>query len=139
MTGKPARANRAGHMRRRLILISLGVIVLLAAAGAGLFFLSQDESLTRTMRDLFIILLALEFLVIGAAMVVLLLQVARLTLLLEMEIRPMLENANETLDTLRGTALFLNETLVEPVIRLQSSLAGLQRILEVFGVFRKPS
>jgi hypothetical protein len=139
MDGKPVRAKRAVRLRRRLILISLAAIVLLAAAGAGLFFLSQNESLTRTTRDVFIILLALEFLVVGAAMVALLIQLARLTLLLEMEIRPMLDNANEALETLRGTALFLNETLVEPVVRLQSSLAGLQRILEAFGVFRKPS
>jgi hypothetical protein len=75
--------------------------------------------------------------VVGVAVIVLAVQIARLTLLLEMEIRPMLENANDTLDTLRGTTLFLTESLVEPVMKLQSSLAAIQRVLEVLGLFRK--
>jgi hypothetical protein len=139
MAPNPARSKRRLGLRTSLILAGALFLLILIAAGTGLFFLSQDEALTRTMRDIFLILLALEFIVVGAALVVLIVQLARLTLLLEMEIRPMLQNANDTLDTLRGTTLFLGESLVEPVIRLNSSLAGIQRILEAFGIFRKPS
>ena len=124
-------------MRRRLLLFGAVLFFLLAAAGIGLFLLSRNEALTSTARDIFLILLALEFMVVGVAVIVLAVQIARLTLLLEMEIRPMLENANDTLDTLRGTTLFLSESLVEPVVKLQSTLAGIQRVLEVLGLFRK--
>lgn len=124
-------------MRRRLLLFGAVLFFLLAAAGIGLFLLSRNEALTSTARDIFLILLALEFMVVGVAVIVLAVQIARLTLLLEMEIRPMLENANDTLDTLRGTTLFLSELLVEPVVKLQSTLAGIQRVLEVLGLFRK--
>jgi len=137
MTGKPVVPRRGSRMRRRLILFGAVLFLLLVATGIGLFLLSQNTALTSTARDIFLILLALEFMVVGVAVIVLAVQIARLTLLLEMEIRPMLENANDTLDTLRGTSLFLSESLVEPVVKLQSTLAGIQRVLEVLGLFRK--
>jgi hypothetical protein len=137
MTGKPVGTRRRSRLRGRLFLFGAILLLMLAGAGIGLFFLSQNGSLTSTARDIFLILLALEFMVVGVALIVLVIQIARLTLLLEMEIRPMLDNANDTLDTLRGTALFLSESLVEPVVKLQSSLAGIQRVLEILGIFRK--
>jgi hypothetical protein len=137
MDEKRADLRRSSRLRRSLIVFAAVLFLLLAATGIGLFLLSRNEALTSTARDIFLILLALEFMVVGVAVIVLAVQIARLTLLLEMEIRPMLENANDTLDTLRGTTLFLSESLVEPVVKLQSSLAGIQRVLEVLGLFRK--
>ena len=137
MAGKPVNPQRSSRLRRRLFLFGAVLVLLLVAVGIGLFLLSRNEAMTSTARDIFLILLALEFMVVGVAVIVLAVQIARLTLLLEMEIRPMLENANDTLDTLRGTTLFLSESLVEPVVKLQSSLAAIQRVLEVFGLFRK--
>jgi hypothetical protein len=37
-------------------------------------------------------------------------------------------------NTLRGTTTFLSENLVEPVIKLNSTLAGLRRFFQLFGV-----
>jgi hypothetical protein len=138
MAEKTDRPRRKSRLRRRLFLYGGILLLVLAASAVGLIFLSRDEAQTRAARDIFLILLALEFMVVGVALTVLVIQLARLILLVEMEIRPMLENANETLDALRGTTLFLSETLVEPVMRLQSSLAGIQRVLEVLGLSRKP-
>ncbi len=137
MNEKPASPQRRSRLQRRLYLFGGVLFLLLAAVGIGLFLLSRNEALTSTARDIFLILLALEFMVVGVAVIVLAVQIARLTLLLEMELRPMLENANDTLDTLRGTTLFLSESLVEPVVKLQSTLAGIQRVLKVLGLFRK--
>jgi hypothetical protein len=138
MAEKTARPQRKSRLRRRLLIYGGILLLVLAAAAVGLVFLARDEAQTRAARDIFIILLALEFMVVGVALTVLVIQLARLILLVEMELRPMLENANDTLDALRGTTLFLSETLVEPVLKLQSSLAGIQRVLEVLGMFRKP-
>jgi hypothetical protein len=137
MNEKPVSPRRRSRLQRRVYLIGGVLFLLLAAVGIGLFLLSRNEALTSTARDIFLILLALEFMVVGVAVIVLAVQIARLTLLLEMELRPMLENANDTLDTLRGTTLFLSESLVEPVVKLQSTLAGIQRVLKVLGLFRK--
>jgi hypothetical protein len=138
MSTPAPRSRKKSRLRRRLFLYGAVLLLVLTAAGVGLFFISRDETLTRTTRDVFLILLALEFMVVGVALTVLVVQLARLMLLLELEIRPMLENANETLDALRGTTLFLSENLVEPVLKLQSSLAGIQRVMEILGLFRKP-
>jgi hypothetical protein len=138
MSAPTPQRRKKSRLKRRLFLYGAALLFVLAAAGVGLFYVSQDETLTRTTRDVFLILLALEFMVVGVALTVLTVQFARLLLLLEMELRPMLENANETLDALRGTSLFISENLVEPVLKLQSSLAGIQRVLEVLGLLRKP-
>ena len=81
--------------------------------------------------------MGLETLIIGVALVVLLIQLASLINLLQNEIRPIIQAANETVNTLRGTAEFLGENLVEPVIKLNSYLASIQRVLELMGLKRK--
>jgi hypothetical protein len=85
----------------------------------------------------FIIFMALESLVIGVALVVLVVQLATLINLLQNEVRPMLESTNETINTLRGTTAFLSENLVEPVVKMNEYLAGLRRVLELMGLMKK--
>jgi hypothetical protein len=130
-------ANQSKRVQRGLILVGVFGVLIAAGLGVGLYFLSQNEAATRTVRDLFIIVLALEFMVLGIALVVLLVQLSRLILLLQMEIRPMLESATEALNTVRGTTDFLSENLIQPVIQLNSSLAGMRKLLEVFRLFRR--
>ena len=130
---------RAKVRRQRWIMagIIVGVIVILAAIVTAIYFLLQPGSPTGTIRDIFIIFMAVESLIIGAALVILIIQVASLINLLQNEVKPILESTTETVNTLRGTTQFLSENLVEPVIKLNSSLAGLRKILELLGVKRK--
>jgi hypothetical protein len=65
---------------------------------------------------------------------VLVIQLASLINLLQNEVRPILHATSETVNTLRGTAEFLGENVVEPVIKLNGYLAGLKRMLELLGV-----
>jgi amino acid permease len=81
--------------------------------------------------------MALESLLIGAALVVLIIQLASLINLLQNEVKPILKSTNETVNTLRGTTEFLSENLVEPVIKLNSYLAGLKKLFDLFGVKTK--
>ena len=119
-----------------LIGVIVGILVLLILIGVAVYFLLQPSTPTDKIRDVFIIVVALESLVIGVAMIVLVLQVASLINLLQNEIRPILNATNETVNTLRGTAEFLGDNVVEPVIKLNGYLAGLYRMLELTG-FRK--
>ena len=130
---------RAKVRRQRWIMAGIiaGVIVILAAIVTAIYFLLQPGSPTGTIRDIFIIFMAVESLIIGAALVILIIQVASLINLLQNEVKPILESTTETVNTLRGTTQFLSENLVEPVIKLNSSLAGLRKILELLGVKRK--
>jgi amino acid permease len=129
--------QESARQRRQIviigILIAVGVLAFVFVAG---WFLLQPGTPTETIRDVFIIFMALESLIIGAAMVVLIIQVASLINLLNNEIKPILEATNETIANLRGTTQFLSENLVEPVVRLNSYVAGLQKMLGMFN-FKK--
>jgi hypothetical protein len=115
--------------RRRLIILAvIAVVVVLAIIGAATFLLSQPSETTAKVRDVFIIFMALESLVIGAALVILIIQISILTNLLQNEIKPILTSTNETISTLRGTVIFLSDNLVEPVMKLNEYLAGIKRL-----------
>ncbi|MBE0683494.1 MAG: hypothetical protein IH589_16420 [Anaerolineales bacterium] len=111
-----------------------GIILIVALLGVAIYFLMQPSAPTDKIRDVFIIVVALESLVIGVALIVLIVQLASLINLLQNEVRPILHATSETVNTLRGTAEFLGENVVEPVIKLNGYLAGLKRMLELLGV-----
>lgn len=108
-------------------------LLLLAGAIAGAYYLVNHPATAQTVRDVFIIFMALESMLIGVALVILIVQLAVLTNLLKHEIKPILEATQETANTVRGTTLFLSENLVEPVMKLNSYVAGLSRLVETLG------
>ena len=120
-----------------VIPIVIGIIVLLVLLGVAIYFLLQPATPTDKIRDIFIIVVALESLIIGVALIVLIVQLASLINLLQNEVKPILHATNETVNTLRGTAEFLGENVVEPVIKLNGYLAGLYRMLELMGIRKK--
>ena len=116
--------------------IIVGVLLLLGLIGA-VVYLMQPTSPTDKIRDIFIIIVAVESFVIGVALIVLIVQLASLINLLQNEVKPILNATNETVNTLRGTAEFLGENVVEPVIKLNGYMAGLTRMLELMGIRKK--
>jgi len=131
--------QREAERRQRTITITAVVFLIILIAGiiAAVIGLLQPNTPTDKIRDIFIIFMALESLLIGVALIVLILQFASLINLLQNEVRPILDATNETVNHLRGTAEFLGENVVEPVIKLNSYLAGMQRMLELIGVKKK--
>lgn len=118
--------------RRRLILaILVAVVILVLIVAAAYFLLTAETSTTSKIRDVFIIFVALESLVIGAALFILMVQLAILINLLQNEIKPILHSTNDTVNTLRGTVTFLSNNLVEPVIKLNEYLAGFKRFIDL--------
>lgn len=124
--------------RQRWILAGIiaGVILVLALGALAVYGLLQNPGTTANIRDIFIIFMAFESLIIGVALVILVIQIASLINLLQNEVKPILAATNETVNTLRGTTEFLSENLVEPVIKLNSTVAGLRRILEIIGLLK---
>jgi hypothetical protein len=90
-------------------------------------------------RDVSIILLALESLVIGVLLCLLLLQLRSLSRTLEEEIKPLLESANETVGTVRGTSTFLSDTVVSPVVEFLGAVSGVRRGLRSLTGARRAS
>ncbi len=84
-------------------------------------------------RDLAIIILAIESLVIGVVLIVLIWEVRNLAKLLREEIKPILDSADETVRTVRGTTTFVSETLVNPVVRVSSFASGVLQALRILS------
>jgi hypothetical protein len=82
-------------------------------------------------RDVAIVVLAIESIVVGILLMLLLWQVRSLTRLLQEEIEPMLDNMQETIGTVKGTTSLVSETIVTPAVRVGSFVAGLRRALDV--------
>ncbi len=95
---------------------------------------SNQAAEVEAVRDVMIIILAIQSCVFGIAALVLLVIVVRLVNMLEFEIRPILEKTNETLGTVQGTTTFVGDNVVKPTIRAKSHLAGIRKGLKtLFG------
>jgi len=140
-TVKPELSSEKLRKQRRIVIsITIGVVLVLAILVTCLVFLlhpNTDAEYVARIRDVFIIIMALESLLVGVVLVVLIIQMARLTNLLQNEIKPILESTNETISTLRGTSQFLSDNLVEPVVKLNEYSAGIQKLIELLGLIRK--
>ncbi len=75
-------------------------------------------------RDIAIIVLAVESIVVGILLAVLVFQVIRLVKLLREEVLPILNSTQETVSTVRGTATFMSDHLIQPVVKVSSFAAG---------------
>ena len=98
---------------------------------------SPGEIVVGLLRDTAIIFVAFETLLIGVLMIILMIQVQSLIVLLRDEIKPMLETANDTLATVRGTTQFVSHNVVSPVMKWSGYLAGLRRVLREIGGLRE--
>lgn len=123
--------------RKRLTGLVVGIIVLLLLIIGGIILLAvAPAETTARVRDIFIIVLALESLLLGVALIILIVQLAVLINLIQNEVKPILEATQETVNNLRGTTVFLSNNLVEPVIKLNEYLAGLKKILDLLRLGR---
>lgn len=86
-------------------------------------------------RDLAIILLAIESLVIGVVLIILILEVRNLAKMLRTDIKPIIDSADETVRTVRGTTTFVSENLVSPVVRVSSVASGVAHAFRI--LFRR--
>jgi hypothetical protein len=120
------------------LLVLIFVLALLIARGD----VDQLAPIIEIVRDLVIIFLALEGILIIMALAVLILQVARLINLLQNEVGPVLKNTQETIKTAKGTVDFVGDTVVEPIIQVSAFVSGVSVLLgNAFGLrraFKRP-
>jgi hypothetical protein len=124
--------------KSKLWLFIVLAVIILAGIITGIVFLANAPLATISeVRDIFIIFLALESLLIGVVLVILVVQIATLVNLVQNEIKPILNSTKETINTLKGTTQFLSQNLVEPVIKVSSYSAGIKRLVDLINIFKK--
>ncbi len=111
------------------ILVGLVILALLGFAVFGLMTAKGDT--TERIRDVFIIFMAVESIIIGAALVILIVQLSALINLLQNEVKPILESTRDTVNTMRGTTKFVGDHFAAPVIKVNTLAAGVKRFFEL--------
>lgn len=95
--------------------------------------------MTAVIRDVAIIVLAVETIVIGVLLALLLWQVRALVVILRDEIQPLLDSAQQTSDTVRATTHFLSKRIVKPGVDALSFGAGLRQAARTLKQRARPS
>lgn len=117
-----------------------GIIILLFLIGLGFALLGNAQNtaaVIQVIRDIVIIVMALEFLVIIAALAILILQIARLVNLLQNEVKPVLQNTQEAVNSAKGTVEFVGNNVTQPFIRASGFLAGVGVLFREVGGIRR--
>ena len=92
-------------------IIGITLVLMFVTITVLLVMLVRNPELTQLIRDIMIIALAIEGLFIGIAIILAIFQITKFIRLLQDEIKPILEQANETLSTVRSTAGMVYENL----------------------------
>jgi hypothetical protein len=112
---------------RRNIGIAVGVVVFVAVLTLLFWGLATHPVFTSILRDISIVVLALVTVVIGLFLIVLIFQLQSLIVLLRDEVAPILESANDTAGTVRGTTTFVSDAVVSPMINAASYLSAVRQ------------
>lgn len=90
-------------------------------------------STVSTIRDIAIILLAIETIVVNIIIILLILELRSLAKMLQENVIPIIKSADETVRTVRGTSVFVSDNVVKPVVQVSSFAAGVSQALRVLA------
>ena len=111
----------------------LGILIILILLGAALTAaLTAADTwapLIQILRDVLLMILIMESILVIAALAILMLQAAGFLIMLKTEVKPILDNARETTRLSKATAQFINSNAVDPLIQIKSFLSGLLAFL----------
>ena len=119
----------------------LVVVIVLLVMMCYLLFISPTQ--TAIIRDISVIILALESIVVLLLLGVVIGMLWWLIQTLEKKITPILDttnetvsNVSETVNTVRGTDTFMSDTVVSPVIKVVSYASGVKRAIQTLTKWR---
>ena len=118
------------QMRRRMMLIGIGIVVI-AVMIILVFAAMIAAGVIAEVRDVVIILLAVESLVIGGVTLFLLYQIIMLVTLIREEVIPLIQSAQDTVNSARGTTVYVSRKIVVPSVRAATTVARLQAMARV--------
>lgn len=124
--------------RRQVLGLTLIVLVILLVVGLSTYGMVTHPTFTSVLRDISIIVLALVTIIIGLFLIVLIFQLQSLIALLRDEVKPILESANQTANTVRGTTTFMSDAVITPLITVVSYASAVRQTTSLlFGGSRR--
>jgi hypothetical protein len=138
---KPLVSKRA---RRTTTIVGVIVLLVVLAVLIGLGYLmyvsydtANGVAPTVRLRDISIIVLAVETLLVMILMLIITVLLAVMVIVVYDRVVPILEQINraineaaDTVENVRGTTSFIGEKVVNPVIEVSSYASGVRRILQ---------
>ncbi len=113
--------------------ILAGILLLIISAGLIYLMIISDPAVSTKIRDISIVLFVFGSILICLALIILVVQLAILINLLQNEIRPILKTTKDTVNNVKGTVEFLNDNMVEPVIKVNSDVAGVAKVISILS------
>jgi hypothetical protein len=134
--------NESEKKKFQIALIGILVVVIVLLAVMCYLLFTHDKA-TAIIRDISVIILALESVVVLLLLGVVIGMLWWLIQTLEKKITPILDTTNETVNsvsetvnTVRGTATFVSDTVVSPVIKVVSYASGVKRTIRTLTKWR---
>ncbi len=118
------------QMRRRTTLIGIGIAVIAVLILLGFVFMIAAGIIDKV-RDIVIILLAAESLLIGGVTLFLLYQMIMLLTLIREELIPLIHSAQDTVNSARGTAVYVSRRIIAPSAKAATTVARMQAMARV--------
>jgi hypothetical protein len=131
-----ARTPMDPRAKTMIVIVSITFVVVVALlVGAGFFLRSRPED-TSFLRDIAIIVLAFETLVVIFFLLVMTVLLIYVILTLEREIKPVLNATSETIYTVRGTTTFVSDTVVSPIMTVASIVGAVKGAAQAIADLR---
>ncbi|MFQ5813955.1 MAG: hypothetical protein ACE5I2_12340 [Anaerolineae bacterium] len=134
--------NKSEKKNFQIALIGILVVVIVLLVVMCYLLFNAPEA-TAIIRDISIIILALESIVVLLLLGVVIGMLWWLIQTLERKITPILDttnetvnNVSETVNTVRGTATFMSDTVVSPIIKVVSYASGVKRAIKTLTKWR---
>ena len=134
--------NESEKKKFQIALIGILVVVIVLLVVMCYLLFNAPEA-TAIIRDISVIILALESIVVLLLLGVVIGMLWWLIHTLEKKITPILDttsetvsNVSETVNTVRGTATFVSDTVVSPIIKVVSYASGVKRAIRTLTKWR---
>jgi hypothetical protein len=114
-----ARTPMDPRAKTMIVIVSIAIVVIVALLVVAGFFLYSRPQATTFFRDIAIIVLAFETLMV-----------------IFFEIKPVLNATSETIYTVRGTTTFVSDTVVSPIMSVASIVGAVKGAAQAIADLR---
>lgn len=111
-----------------IIIIVIIIVILLPLILALIAALTASETwlpVIQILRNIMEVIFVIEGILVIGAIAILIVQISRFVTMLNVEIKPILDNARETTKATKATAQFVSKNTADPLIRIKAFFAGL--------------
>ncbi len=133
-----------GASRKPAIIAAVVALVILVALIVVGVLLFNNPPAAAVLRDIFIILLGVQSIILSLLMIVAVVAIIYVALKLydlvqfvENELRPMLQRVDDTIRTVHSRTVFISDTAVKPVIEVMSYVSAVKGVIRAFTRPRK--